>query len=132
MSRMRSIRDVAKMAAIGVGVGAVGATAGSLYAGNDGKSSLQLGMAAGMGAGLGVLAGFAGPKFAGAGRALMAGAGTGLRKKSFGRFADGVSRAYGKTAMGSDTAMMMGGTIGALGGMAYATLNSNKPVQRKK
>lgn len=129
---MRSIRDVAKMAAIGAGVGTAGAFAGSMYAGNDGKSSLQLGMTAGMGAGLGVLAGFAGPKLAGAGRALMAGAGTGLRKKSFGRFADGVSRAYGKTAMGSDTAMIAGGAMGAIGGMAYATLNSNKPVQKKR
>ena len=129
---MDSIRNIAKMAAVGAGVGAVGAAAGSLYAGNDAKSSMNTGMAAGLGGALGVLAGAAGPKLAGAGRSLMAGAKTGLRNKSFGRFADGVSRVFSKTRMGSNTAMMMGGAIGAIGGMGYAVLNSNKPVQKKK
>ncbi len=130
--RMDSIRNAAKATLGAMAVGTVGAAAGSLYAGNDVKSSANTGAMAGIGGALGVLAGSAAPKLAGLGKSLMAGAKAGLKGKSFSKFGEDFSKTFSKTSFGSNTAMMMGGAMGAIGGAGYAVLNSNKPVQKKK
>lgn len=125
---MDSIRNAAKMVGVGAGIGAVGATAGSMYAGDNFRDSAERGMYAGLGGGLGILAGMAAPKIAGAARSLKIGAAAGLRTGSLDRFTEGVSRGMQKTGFGGMKASAIGAGAGALGGLGYAALNSNKPV----
>lgn len=138
---MDSIRNVAKMSAIGAGIGAVGATAGSLYAGDDFKTALKKGAIVGAGAGLGVGLGGLKPamgamsgSFAQAKRAM--GSGSAYYKANPFKRMMGYGKALGgdflNRAGSSANAMYMGGAIGAVGGLGYAMLSSNKPVQKRR
>ena len=135
---MDSVRNAAKMAGIGAGAGAVGATAGSLYAGDDMGTALKKGAMTGAGAALGMGAGAlkpsmqgmsasyknasmamgSGSKFHNAGMMKRAGTKAGLMGSDFARLA-GTSRPD----------IIKGGAIGALGGLGFATLGSNKPTK---
>lgn len=135
---MNSVRNAAKMAAIGAGVGAVGATAGSMYAGDDFGTAAKKGLMTGAGAALGMGAGALKPSMAGM-KASYQNASAAMGVGSAFSKAGMLTRLGGRArAMGSDFArlagsskkdIIAGGAIGALGGLGFATLGSNKPVQ---
>lgn len=136
---MNSVRKAAKMAAIGAGVGAVGATAGSLYAGDDMGTALKKGAITGAGAAIGMGAGALKPSMQGvaasyknASLAMGTGsayAGAGMAKRLAGR-AGLMGSDFARLAGSNKSDIIKGGAIGALGGLGFATLGSNKPVNQ--
>jgi hypothetical protein len=129
------------MAGIGAGVGAVGATAGSLYAGDDVGTALKKGAMTGVGAAVGMGAGALKPALGGMANSYRnasaaTGVGSAFEKagmmKRLGAKAGLMAEDFGRLAGQSSKAIYGGGAIGALGGLGYATLKSNKPVAANK